>query len=231
MAGMPEPSSDVIHLEADVRRRPPTIPNGFAKDEFVPYLKIQVRARRRRRAARSLQVGRPDADGRLRRPALRGQHHQAHPGSTGSSTRSNRPRPAGSGVTSMPRRASPRGGSRSRSTFDWAIERRRAPAARPRRDRRAYIRRSSGPTPPGTRSGAAPRSAPAAPTATPRRSPSGSEACPGHPYEQGFDLRVVREKWAEPFAWGRPADGLRQLDERPLPPGRRRRRRSWRSPA
>ncbi len=26
----------------------------------------------------------------------------------------------------------------------------------------------------------------------------------GHPYEQGFDLRVVREKWAEPFAWGRP---------------------------
>ncbi len=27
---------------------------------------------------------------------------------------------------------------------------------------------------------------------------------PGHPYEQGFDLRVVREKWPEPFAWGRP---------------------------
>jgi protein gp37 len=26
---------------------------------------------------------------------------------------------------------------------------------------------------------------------------------PGHPYEQGFDLRVVPEKWAEPFAWGR----------------------------
>lgn len=26
----------------------------------------------------------------------------------------------------------------------------------------------------------------------------------GHPYEQGFDLRIVREKWAEPFAWGRP---------------------------
>ena len=27
---------------------------------------------------------------------------------------------------------------------------------------------------------------------------------PGHPYEQGFDLRIVREKWAEPFSWGRP---------------------------
>jgi protein gp37 len=26
---------------------------------------------------------------------------------------------------------------------------------------------------------------------------------PGHPYEQGFDLRIVREKWAEPFAWGK----------------------------
>jgi protein gp37 len=26
----------------------------------------------------------------------------------------------------------------------------------------------------------------------------------GHPYEQGFDLRVVREKWSEPFSWGRP---------------------------
>jgi protein gp37 len=26
---------------------------------------------------------------------------------------------------------------------------------------------------------------------------------PGHPYEQGFDLRIVREKWTEPFAWGK----------------------------
>jgi protein gp37 len=26
---------------------------------------------------------------------------------------------------------------------------------------------------------------------------------PGHPYEQGFDLRVVREKWADPFGWGK----------------------------
>ena len=56
----------------------------------------------------------------------------------------------------------------------------------------------------GTRSGAAPRSAPAAPTATPRRSPSGSAACPGHPYEQGFDLRLVPEKLAEPLRWTAP---------------------------
>lgn len=27
---------------------------------------------------------------------------------------------------------------------------------------------------------------------------------PGHPYEQGFDLRLVREKLAEPLKWGRP---------------------------
>jgi uncharacterized protein involved in high-affinity Fe2+ transport len=40
MAGMPEPSSDVIHLEADVRATADN-PNGFAKDEFVPYLKIR----------------------------------------------------------------------------------------------------------------------------------------------------------------------------------------------
>jgi protein gp37 len=25
---------------------------------------------------------------------------------------------------------------------------------------------------------------------------------PGHPYEQGFDLRIVREKWTEPCRWG-----------------------------
>jgi protein gp37 len=27
---------------------------------------------------------------------------------------------------------------------------------------------------------------------------------PGHPYEQGFDLRIVREKWLDPFTWGKP---------------------------
>ena len=26
---------------------------------------------------------------------------------------------------------------------------------------------------------------------------------PGHPYEQGFDLRIVREKWTEPLRWGK----------------------------
>jgi uncharacterized protein involved in high-affinity Fe2+ transport len=40
MAGMPEPSSDVIHLEADIHATADN-PNGFAKDEFVPYLKIK----------------------------------------------------------------------------------------------------------------------------------------------------------------------------------------------
>ena len=46
---------------------------------------------------------------------------------------------------------------------------------------------------------------------------------PGHPYEQGFDLRLVPEKLAEPLRWRRPEDDLRQLDERPVPQGRARR--------
>jgi uncharacterized protein involved in high-affinity Fe2+ transport len=40
MAGMPEPSSDVIHLEADVKSTADN-PNGYAKDEFVAYLKVK----------------------------------------------------------------------------------------------------------------------------------------------------------------------------------------------
>ena len=56
---------------------------------------------------------------------------------------------------------------------------------------------------------------------------------PGHPYEQGFDLRLVPEKLAEPLAVEDAEDDLRQLDERPVPQGRARRlrrgrlRRSW----
>ena len=46
---------------------------------------------------------------------------------------------------------------------------------------------------------------------------------PGHPYEQGFDLRLVPEKLPEPLRWTKPEDGLRQLDERPVPRGRARR--------
>ena len=40
MAGMPEPSNDVIHVEADIKATAGN-PNGFAKDEFVPYLKVK----------------------------------------------------------------------------------------------------------------------------------------------------------------------------------------------
>jgi uncharacterized protein involved in high-affinity Fe2+ transport len=43
MEGMGDlPGSDVIHLEADVRATEGN-PNGFAKDEFVPYLKVRYR--------------------------------------------------------------------------------------------------------------------------------------------------------------------------------------------
>ena len=46
---------------------------------------------------------------------------------------------------------------------------------------------------------------------------------PGHPYEQGFDLRLIPEKLHEPLRWPAPQDGLRQLDERPVPRRRARR--------
>ena len=39
---------------------------------------------------------------------------------------------------------------------------------------------------------------------------------PGHPYEQGFDLKLWPERLEQPLRW-RAADDLRQLDERPLP--------------
>ena len=68
----------------------------------------------------------------------------------------------------------------------------------------SWTPRSNGPTRPGTRSGAAPRSARAASTATPRHSRSVFAAFPGHPYEQGFDLRLVPEKLAEPLRWRTP---------------------------
>jgi len=40
MAGMPEPSADVIHIEADIRATAGN-PNGLAKDAFLPYLKVE----------------------------------------------------------------------------------------------------------------------------------------------------------------------------------------------
>ncbi|HEU5115677.1 MAG TPA: iron transporter, partial [Isosphaeraceae bacterium] len=42
MEGMPHPGSDVIHLEADVKATALN-PNGFARGQFVPYLKIRYK--------------------------------------------------------------------------------------------------------------------------------------------------------------------------------------------
>jgi periplasmic iron binding protein len=45
MAGMgPDLSSDVIHLEADIHATEGN-PNGFGKDEFIPYLKVRYAIR------------------------------------------------------------------------------------------------------------------------------------------------------------------------------------------
>ena len=51
---------------------------------------------------------------------------------------------------------------------------------------------------------AAPKSAPAVRTATPRRFAERFRGVKGHAYEQGFDLRLVPEKLAEPLKWGTP---------------------------
>ena len=42
----------------------------------------------------------------------------------------------------------------------------------------------------------------------------------GHPYEQGFDLRLVPEKLTEPFRLALPEAGVRELDERSVSGGR-----------
>ena len=130
MEGMDDPaSSSLIHLEADVHATEGN-PNGFAKDEFVPYLIVHytitpadgkptdaVKADRRQ----------DDADGRTRRPALRGHHRspagrplQAH------LRDSSRRRPAGWAATSIRRPESPPGGNRSRFRLTGSSRRRRA---------------------------------------------------------------------------------------------------------
>ena len=46
---------------------------------------------------------------------------------------------------------------------------------------------------------------------------------PGHPYEQGFDLRLVPEQATRAAPMEQAEDDFRQLDERSLPQGRQRR--------
>ena len=50
------------------------------------------------------------------------------------------------------------------------------------------------------------------------RSLNGFAAC-GHPFEQGFDLRLVPQKLGRAAAVERAAHGLRELDERPVSGG------------
>lgn len=42
---------------------------------------------------------------------------------------------------------------------------------------------------------------------------------PGHPYEQGFDMRLWRERPALPLGWAKPRRIFVQLHVGPLPPG------------
>jgi len=50
----------------------------------------------------------------------------------------------------------------------------------------------------------------------PKHLPNVSAEYRGHPYEQGFDLRLVPEKLAEPLRWRKPKSHLRQFHERPF---------------
>ena len=57
---------------------------------------------------------------------------------------------------------------------------------------------------PGTRSAVAPRSVRAAPHCYAETFAERFRGVPGHPYEQGFDLRLVPEKLADPLKWPKP---------------------------
>ena len=37
---------------------------------------------------------------------------------------------------------------------------------------------------------------------------------PGHPYEQGFDLKLIPDKLFEPLRWTSPENRIREFDER-----------------
>src|SRR5436309_1474175 len=63
---------------------------------------------------------------------------------------------------------------------------------------------SNGPTPPGTPPAAARRSAPPRAQCYAETIALGFRGVPGHPYEQGFDLRLVPEKLADPLRWKKP---------------------------
>ena len=84
MEGMPGTgSSSLIHLEADIHATEGNR-NGFAKDEFVPYLIVDYAIEPARMAAFG-QVDRADpgnvhADGRARWAALWGEHRDAQGG-------------------------------------------------------------------------------------------------------------------------------------------------------
>ena len=79
MEGMAGPvPSDMIHLEADIHATEGNR-NGFAKDEFVPYLVVHYTITPSRRSQPVQRPGtrRADAHGRPRRPALRRDHRDA----------------------------------------------------------------------------------------------------------------------------------------------------------
>ena len=63
---------------------------------------------------------------------------------------------------------------------------------------------SNGLTPPGTRSAAARKISPGCKHCYAETFAERFRGVKGHPYEQGFDLRLVPEKLAEPFAWRSP---------------------------
>ena len=118
MDGMDMPaSSALIHLEADIHATEGNR-NGFAKDEFVPYLVVHytiVPDDTNGKAKRRAHPGHAGADGRSRWAALWGEHRDARrPAASSSSTQSSRRGREAWAVTPTPPPVSTHGGNHSR---------------------------------------------------------------------------------------------------------------------
>ncbi len=198
MAGMPDPSDDVIHLEADIHATADN-PNGFARDEFVPYLKVHYEIL-------PAGGGKPLQSGEfLPMVAADGLHYGANvlkppPGQYRLVYKIDPP--------ALGRHVGAGGVAPWWEPFEATLRLDDGPAsARVRREVEATM--SVNTTIEWTDVTWNPirgctKISPGCAHCYAETFAERFRGVPGHPYEQGFDLRIVREKWAEPFEWTRP---------------------------
>lgn len=120
MAGMPAPTEDVIHLEADIKGTADN-PNGIAKDEKVAYLRVKYDLRDARTGA-SLQSG-----DLMPMRASDGLHYGANiakpaPGDYRLVYTIEPPAPGGLGMHSDPATGVAPWWSPFEASFDWTME-------------------------------------------------------------------------------------------------------------